>query len=169
MGGKRTTLESFRWPLLDIFVSITLWSLFGVMLNFLPLLAALLVGVRAGRSPFTDVLSSGALLIATTAILPLPLVDLAIRVQRARRTRILIVSFGGLVCFVSLMIYCFAFANYISQVYNQSAIFKLLSPELVAWLSVGFFGMAAVLGGICAGFMAAVDEADSGERSGSGG
>lgn len=170
MGGERNIRESsiersnpFKWPWGDIIVRIMLWLLLGIALNIVPPFIAYLV---AGGT-FTVVLSSGDLLIATTAILPLPLADLA-SVQRAPRAKIIIVSIGALVCAGSLIFYCFAFANYLSQVYHQSTFAKYPSPELAAKLSVGFFLGAVVLGSICAGFLA-VDKKGSGERSESGG
>jgi hypothetical protein len=178
MDGEQNTGKSsaersnrFRWPWPDIIMRIIIWLLLGIAINIFPPVIAYIVGAGdagSNYSPLTVVLSSGDLLIATTAILPPALADLAISARRARRARTIIVIFGALVSLASLMIYCFAFINYLSQEQHQSAVAKHLSPEVVAKLSVGFFLLAVVLGSVCTGFLAAVDEQDSDERSESG-
>jgi hypothetical protein len=176
MGGEQkihqpshAPSKQFKWPWADIIVRILVWLLLGIAINIFPPLITYVIGIgdpgSGGHNSLINVLSSGDLLIATTAILPPALADLAISAQRARRTRIVIVSFGALVSLASLMIYCFAFANYLSQEDHESPIAKNLSPYMVAELSFGFFLGAVVLGSICTGFLAADNEQGSDGRS----
>jgi hypothetical protein len=162
----------FKWPWADIMMRILVWLFLGIAINVFPPIIAYLVGAGdpdPGRSSITFVLSSGDLLIATTAILPPALADLAISARRARRSRIVIVTFGGLVSLASLMIYCFAFVNYLSQESHRALVARNLNPALVTNLSIGFFLTAVLLGCVCTGFMAANNERGSGGELGSGG
>jgi hypothetical protein len=165
----RATSKQFKWPWADIIVRVLVWLLLGIAINTFPPLIAYVIGIGdpgpGSHGSLINVLSSGDLLIATTAILPPALADLAISARRARRARIVIVSFGALVSLASLMIYCFAFANYLSQEDHGSPIAKNLSPHMVAELSFGFFLGAVVLGSICTGFLAADSERGSDEKS----
>jgi multisubunit Na+/H+ antiporter MnhC subunit len=160
--------RKFNVPWADIAMRIVIWLLLGSAINIAPPVIAYLLGAgdpRPGVSPLTVVLSSGDLLIAATAMLPLSLADLAINGQRARHARIIVVVFGAMLVLTSLMIYCFAFANYLSEESHQAMIAKHLSPDLVAQLSVAFFLTAVVLGCICTAFLAAGDEEGSTEGS----
>lgn len=178
-GGRKADQSSierprrFQWPWADIIMRILVWLILGIAINTFPPFIAFIIGAgdprAGGHTSLTGVLSSGDLLIATTAILPPALADLAISARRARRARIIIIAFGALVSLASLMIYCFAFVNYLSQESHQSVVAKNLSPDLVAKLSVGFFLSAVVLGSICTAFLAAGDEQAPDERPKSGG
>jgi hypothetical protein len=141
----------------EIAMRIVIWLILGSAINFLPVVVAYFASTDS--APFASVLSSGDLLIATTAMLSPTLADLALNVKKARRSRAVIVVLGSFLSLVSVLIYGFAYTNTVNP-----GTFKHLSGELVEWLSVSFFLTAVLIGGICSAFLAA-----NGDPKGAGG
>lgn len=85
-GGREADQSSierpgrFQWPWADIIMRILVWLILGIAINTFPPFIAFIIGAgdprAGGHTSLTGVLSSGDLLIATTAILPPALADL---------------------------------------------------------------------------------------------
>jgi hypothetical protein len=146
----------------EVITRLVIWLLLGSAINVLPLIVAYISGagdeVSTNTGPLTAVLSSGDLLIATTAMLPPALADLALNATKAPRTRTIIIVFGAFVSLVALLLYGFAYANDKGRQHGQPP-FAHLSPLFVAQASMGFFGCAVILGGATAAFLA-IDSTD---------
>ena len=157
--SSRPGTPRFNLPWPEITTRIVVWLFLGAAINLLPLIIAYITGAgeqsnQKGSDSLTLVLSSGDLLIATTAMLPPALADLAINVKKARRVRIVIVVVGGFLSLLSLLFYGFAFANDLSRQSHAPMVAKHLSPSSVALLSAVFFLGAVLLGAMCVAFLA---------------
>jgi hypothetical protein len=153
------------WP--EIATRVVVWLFLGAAINLLPLVIAYITGAgeqpnQKGPGSLTLVLSSGDLLIATTAMLPPSLADLAINVKGARHVRIIIVVVGGFLSLLSLLFYGFAFANDLSQQSHTPMVAKHLSPHAVALLSGVFFLSAVLIGAVCVAFLASGEADENG-------
>lgn len=160
----------------DIALRVIIWLLLGSAINLFPVMIAYFLGAREGDGnhsatqgyTLNSALSVGDLLIAAAVMLPPVLADLALNAQKAKRTRAIIVIFGAVLSFVSIVFYGFAYANNLSRESHRVPIAINLTPELVATWSRNIFLCAVALGAICAGFLALEKPAPEAKRPGTG-
>jgi hypothetical protein len=152
----------------EIIMRIVLWLILGILINIIPVFINFIAasGDRAnvGGNSLTAALSSGDLLIATTAILPPALADLALTAKKAKRARVVIIALGAALVLFALLIYALAFANAVSRENGQIE-FPRLTATLIAQISLGFFSSAVIIGGIVAAFIAVAEHGAPGKRS----
>jgi hypothetical protein len=173
LGFKRLPRRFGRWLLRraevikEIIMRIVLWLILGILINVIPVfinfIAASDAQAKAGGSSLTSALASGDLLIATTAILPPALADLALNAKKAKRARVVIIVMSAVLVLFALLLYALAFANAVARESGRAE-FPRLTTSLVAQASIGFFGSAVIIGGVVAAFIAVAEHNASGEK-----
>lgn len=140
----------------DVVIRVMIWLFLGAAVNFLPILAAYLAQPEGQTSSFISEFGTGDLLIAATAMLAPTLADLATNAKGWQRTRIFITVIGSSVSLVSLLVYGFAQVNLVTPGSLENVSFGL-----IIYFSVGSFGAATIIGGLCAGFLAISSRSDN--------